>query len=190
MKPARLTQAGLVFSKTRLASSLTKSIPALAMLAFLQGMFGASTAQALIRPIFMPGDARAIILMQGISATGPADMDPRRLYDAMAVPPTDVSGGQGKGVKTQDGALNVSCVARPALPEDVMCSVVVLKSPRSSISSRNQTAEMKITDREAAWLYESLKGSGGTEPWIYESSNGWLKIVSTPESFHLSFKAQ
>lgn len=166
-------------------SRQTQTILVLAASLFTFSM--SSLVEAMTRPIFQPGDAKAMIMLQGLSA-GQMDPEPRRLYDMMAVPPTDVAGGgQGKGVKTADGIFTLSCVARAALPEDVLCTIVVKKSARSRVSSRDQIAEMIVTDAEAATLYGQLAGAGATEPFVFDAADGWTRIHATAEKFHFIF---
>ena len=51
-------------------------------------------AEAATRVIIIPGRS-AILIMEGVSSAG-TDLDPRRLYDSIAMPPNQQSGGDVK----------------------------------------------------------------------------------------------
>ena len=149
----------------------------------------ASTSEAVVRPIFST-DTRAVILLQGLSAGHPADPDARALYDQIAMPPKDVSGGQGKGIKTETGDFNLSCVARPGLPEDALCSFVVQRSERSRLSAREGRASIRVTGPEARSFYSLLAGSEASAPFRFANSTGEIRLESTPDVFEFAYEGR
>jgi hypothetical protein len=147
---------------------------------FCGASFFAADASAVVRVNFTPGNASAVILLQGISAGHPLDPDARTLFDLMAIPPTAAPGGQGKGLKTDAGDFNLSCVAREALPEDAICSFVVKKSDRAIVTREENRAEIVLTGFEAQKFYEGLAGAGSSERFHFVNRSGEILLDSTP----------
>ncbi len=148
--------------------------------------FGASFAQAEMRPIFVPGKL-ALVLMQGVSSGG-FDPEPRALYDSFAMPEEDVNGaGKAKGLKTVAQDFVLACGTKGTVKENVTCTINLKPSERSIIDYMKQTAEITVTGEEASLMYERCAGVDATEPFTFKSENGWLTIESTRERFYFRF---
>jgi hypothetical protein len=154
-------------------------------LAFIAVLSFSFLARAEMRPIFIPGQL-AVIIMQGASASG-FDPEPRALFDALAVTAQDQDGGKGKGVKTASEDFVLVCGARGTNRLSVVCTINLKPSERSKIDYMKQTADIEVTGDEAKALYQSCAGTGATDPFIFQTQNGWLQIQSTPERFHFRF---
>jgi hypothetical protein len=152
---------------------------------FTLALLSTQTASAVTRPIFISGNA--ILIMEGFSASGGADPQPKELYDAIAMEPVQTSGGYGKVLKTEAKDFSLTCGTRG---NGVVCNITVKKSDRSQVDGSSQTADIVIEGTEAKDFYEKLAGTGATEPFLHETRDKWIRIESTPERFHFHFTSQ
>lgn len=146
-----------------------------------------SVAGAVVKPLVIMDGARAVILLQGISAGHPLDPDARELYDQIALEPRQVQGGEGKGLKTNTGDFNWSCVVRPALPEDAICSFTVQKSARSVVSAGQKRVEIQLEGADAHAFFWQLTGNSGVNTFLFENSTRQIRIEATNEKFSFVF---
>ena len=137
-------------------------------------------ALALVRSNFTPGDASAVILLQGISAGQSLDPDARSLFDRIAMPASAAPGGEGKMIKTLAGDFTMSCVARNFLPEDALCSFVVKKTERSLVISEEERAEIVLVGEEAQRFHEGLSGPNSPGRFHFVNRSGEILLDSTP----------
>lgn len=156
-------------------------------------IFPASTALAVIRPIFLPIGSQAIIMMQGASAAdgGAYDPEPRELYESIAAVDYDrPGGGKGKVITLADKSFSFSCAERGTTQNNVMCNISIKASDHSTVSATEQVAEVNVLAGDAALLFQFFAGSGATEAFQWASKNHWIRIVSTPERFWFKFSKQ
>ncbi|HVK60212.1 MAG TPA: hypothetical protein VM432_01630 [Bdellovibrionales bacterium] len=153
---------------------------------FLAALIFSVSAQAEIRPIFIPGKL-ATLIWQGVSAMGGIDPEPREFFDALAIPEQEQSGGKAKGLKTEAKDFVLACGTKGMTKENVICSVNFKPSDRTKIDYKKQTAEIEVTGPEAALLYAQCAGNDATEPFVFETQNGWIQIESTADRFYFRF---
>lgn len=108
----------------------------------LLSLFVSSTVQAASLFRFLPMNLNAIVVVHGNSDNDFADF-----YKAFNVPEQDTSFGKGKGYKTADKALNITCSV-----DKVMCQVVVNKSARVVIDPAKKYMSFTATGAEAEVL--------------------------------------
>ena len=143
-------------------------------------------AQASIRPIVIPGKL-AIINMQAASATG-MDPDPRALYDQIAMAELDgPQGSKGKVISVPENDFVLSCAFQSVVSRlNVDCSVTVKPTARTQVGFG--LVEAHITGAEARELYAKFAGPNATQPFLWDSSNGWLHFESTQDAFDFRYR--
>lgn len=147
----------------------------------LTSFFTPVAAQASIRAIMIPGKS-AILIMEAVSSSG-ADMDPRRLYDSIAMAPVQQSGGDAKIMGTAAKTFNLTCATKNSTQLSVLCNIVIKPSEGSKIEFTS--AEFHADGADAKNLNDKLAGAKGRFDFV--SSDGALKIESTPEHFDLVY---
>lgn len=136
-----------------------------------------SAAQAVTRKIVIPGRS-AILIMEGMSSAG-ADPDPRRLYDSIAMPPIQQSGGEGKVIAFPNKIFSLTCGTKNSTQLSVLCNIAVKPSPGSVVEFAK--VEFHATGPDAKAANEKL--AGDRIRFDFVSSDGAMKIESTPERF-------
>jgi hypothetical protein len=159
---------------------VTRLISALFVIAF------SISAHAVIRPIFIPGK-QAIFIMQAFSESG-LDLEPRALYDALQVPEQSQSGGTGKGLKTDTEDFLLMCATKGTNPQNVVCTINLKPSSRVQMDALKMIADIQVTGEEALRMYELSAGPGKSDPFVFETKNGWLRIESSRDLFHFHFQ--
>jgi hypothetical protein len=141
--------------------------------------------KAMTRAIFMPNDSQVHILLQA-NLTGPADDDPKRLFEIMAVDLQEVPGqGQGKVIETADKKMTTDCVVRAN--SSYLCHVILKKSALSKISFRDQTATYEADgDLAQELITKFFTGDGGH--LHFKSSDGFLTLESDGTVFRIQYK--
>lgn len=146
-------------------------------------------AQAVIRPIIIPGKS-GMIMLQAVSSVGGGKIDPepRALYDAIALPEQDgPSGGKGKVIGTTEKDFNLTCAFKSVVtPLNVLCTIVVKPSAHSKISMNE--VEFSVEGPVALELFEKFAGPDATDPWLWTTENGWVSFDSRPERFVFRFQ--
>ena len=139
-------------------------------------------AQAATRVIVIPGKS-AILIMEGLSSAG-ADPDPRRLYDSIAMDPIQQSGGEGKIIGFPNKIFSLTCVTKNSTQLSVLCNIVVKPSPGSTIEFGKASFHATGADAKAA----NEKLAGQNVRFDFVSSDGAMRIESTPESFDFRYR--
>jgi hypothetical protein len=152
------------------------------LLLVLSVLFMATLARAATRLIVIPGKT-AIVLMEGMSSAG-ADPDPRRLYDSIAMAPIKQSGGDGKIIPFPNKVFSLTCVTKNTTQISVVCNIVINPSEGSTIAFGK--AAFHATGADAKAANEKLAGSNVRFDFV--SSDGAMKIESTPEHFDFTYR--
>jgi|GEM_PF-5219587 len=150
--------------------------------AFVIASFFTPLAQAATRAIVIPGKS-AILIMEGMSSAG-ADPDPRRLYETIAMAPIQQSGGEGKVMSTPNKTFSLTCVTKNSTQLSVVCNIVIKPSEGSKIDFTS--AEFHTSGVDAKNLNDKLAGSKVRFDFV--SSDGAMKIESTPEHFDFTYR--
>jgi hypothetical protein len=141
-------------------------------------------AEAVIRPIIIPGKS-AIIMLQAVSSVGGGKIDPepRELFDAIAMPAVASGGGEGKVIGTAEKDFSLTCAFRSVVtPLNVLCTINVKPSPRTSKVSLDEV-EFVAEGPVALEFFEKFAGPDSIEPWVWVTKNGWISIESRQDRF-------
>ena len=163
---------------------------ALAALILAGVFFFSHTASSVTRPIFTPKGDKLILLLQAVSAGAPKDFSPRRLLDLMSSDLRPIpGGGEGKVVKSTDGALSMTCVLKTGSsdPDNVLCTIVITAVGTGEVRAAQNFARYASVGADA----EDLRGlfvtdAVGTVQFV--SDDGWLALHAEPGLFTLSFQ--
>jgi hypothetical protein len=160
-----------------------RSHEALRLALLVLSLVGALNVQAATRTVVAPDGSKAFVMIQNsISPGGKADDDTQRLLEGIAGSITPVpGGGDGKGVKSADGALTLSCVSKGA---GVMCTLVIKRSSDSIISTH--LIEYRLTGERARTLSQGFVPNDGAR-FLYRTQDGRLTILSEDSGFLVQY---
>lgn len=143
-------------------------------------------AQAHTSVMFAPDGSRGIVLVQTFVPGKGRDLDAQNLFESMAAPEQEQSGGVSKGIKTADQNLVIACSTRHN--QDIYtCSIVVKTSEQSKISPTQKLVEFHAKDRSEASNLFSLFHPTGNDSFQYHSVDGQLSIDASPFDFNIKF---
>ena len=153
------------------------------VLVFLAVLVSTIQANAVTRAIMIPGKT-AILIMEGMSSSGP-DLDPRRLYDAIAMPAIQRPDGQGKILKSSGKDFNFACVTKNSSQVSVVCNIAINSSANAQVSGSD--ARFRATAADSQDFYQKLLGASATLPFHFETLDHRLRIEATREMFEFYF---
>ena len=115
------------------------------------------------------------------------DDDSPRLYAAMNVEPKDSNLGKGKTIKMADKSFTLVCALRPN--GETVCTIVVKNGGNGKVSPGEKLLRFAIEGEPAAEFYKMFHPTG-EGIFAYSTTDGYVKILSTPEKFMAEYSGQ
>lgn len=150
---------------------------------FLATLLFSFAARASIHAIVIPGQT-AIVIMDALNGAQ-IDPEPRRLYEAMAMPPQTGQGGMGKFFDTKAKDFSLTCATKGTTRDSVLCNIVVKPASVSKISFG--AVEYHLSTDESKEIFAKLAGNKATA-FHFNTMDHALTIDATPEHFDFVFK--